>query len=115
MRFIWSLVFELKVDETVLILLLMMALFSSDRENLHEKEYIAAQQEKWVAGGGMRRCCCFCWFSIKLVGAVIVVVFEFGIIETFVAVVISFVAVADVYFIVSAAVDSVEVCYFYFT
>lgn len=46
-RFIWSLVFELKVDETVLILLLMMALFSSDRENLHEKEYIAAQQERY--------------------------------------------------------------------
>ena len=112
MRFIWSLVFELKVDETVLILLLMMALFSSDRENLHEKEYIAAQQERWVAGGGMCRCC---WFSIKLVGAVIVVVSEFGIIETFVAVVISFVAVADVYFIVSVAVDSVEVCYLYFT
>ncbi|ESN91606.1 hypothetical protein HELRODRAFT_165659 [Helobdella robusta] len=47
MKFIWSLVFDLRADETVLILLLIMALFSSDRENLNERLYIATQQERY--------------------------------------------------------------------
>lgn len=46
MKFIWSLVFDLKADETVLIILLMMTLFSSDRENIQNRDYVATQQER---------------------------------------------------------------------
>jgi len=47
MKFIRSLVVELRADETTLILLLVIALFSPDRENLLSKDYVSGQQEKY--------------------------------------------------------------------
>jgi len=52
MAFVRSLAFDLNVDETTLILLLVIALFSPDRERLNDRELIAAQQERYVAPPG---------------------------------------------------------------
>ena len=52
MAFVRSLAFDLNVDETTLILLLVIALFSPDRERLSDRELIAAQQERYVASSG---------------------------------------------------------------
>ena len=49
MAFVRSLAFDLNVDETTLILLLVIALFSPDRDRLTDRELIAAQQERYVA------------------------------------------------------------------
>jgi len=55
MSFVRSLAFDLNVDETTLILLLVIALFSPDRERIHDRELIAAQQERYVATPGELR------------------------------------------------------------
>lgn len=52
MTFVRSLAFDLNVDETTLILLLVIALFSPDRDRLSDRELIAAQQERYVAPSG---------------------------------------------------------------
>lgn len=49
MAFVRSLAFDLNVDETTLILLLVIALFSPDRDRLNNRELVAAQQERCVA------------------------------------------------------------------
>jgi len=46
MSFVRSLAFDLNVDETTLILLLVIALFSPDRDRINDRELIAAQQER---------------------------------------------------------------------
>lgn len=48
MAFVKSLTFDLNVDETTLILLLVIALFSHDRERLRDKQLIADQQERYT-------------------------------------------------------------------
>jgi len=48
MAFVRSLAFDLNVDETTLILLLVIALFSPDRDRLSDRELIAAQQERYT-------------------------------------------------------------------
>ena len=48
MSFVRSLAFDLNVDETTLILLLVIALFSPDRDRINDRELIAAQQERYV-------------------------------------------------------------------
>ena len=48
MAFVRSLTFDLNVDETTLILLLVIALFSPDRERLKERQLIADVQERCV-------------------------------------------------------------------
>ena len=59
MAFVRSLAFDLNVDETTLILLLVIALFSPDRDRLNDRELIAAQQERytWHVGGGWHLAC----------------------------------------------------------
>src|SRR6218665_1409028 len=47
MKFVHSLAFDLHADEVTLILLLVISLFSPDRENLFYKDLIAADQEKY--------------------------------------------------------------------
>lgn len=47
MKFVRSLAFDLHADEVTLILLLVISLFSPDRENLFYKDLIAAEQEKY--------------------------------------------------------------------
>ncbi|KAK7110975.1 vitamin D3 receptor-like isoform X2 [Littorina saxatilis] len=48
MRFVKSLALDLQADETVLILLLMIALYSPDRPNITDKSYIAQEQERYA-------------------------------------------------------------------
>ena len=47
MKFVRSLAVELRADKTVLILLLMIALFSPDRQQLEQKELVNAEQERY--------------------------------------------------------------------
>lgn len=47
MKFVRSLAFDLHADEVTLILLLVISLFSPDRDNLFYKDLIAAEQEKY--------------------------------------------------------------------
>lgn len=47
MRFIRSLASDLRADETILILLLLISLFSPDRESLTWKEFVSTEQEKY--------------------------------------------------------------------
>lgn len=47
MKFIHSLVTDLRADEMTLILLLVISLFSPDRENLSWKSLVAEEQEKY--------------------------------------------------------------------
>lgn len=47
MKFVRSLAFDLRADEVTLILLLVISLFSPDRDNLFYKDLIAAEQEKY--------------------------------------------------------------------
>lgn len=47
MKFIRSLASDLKADETTLILLLVISLFSPDRENLTWKEFVSKEQEHY--------------------------------------------------------------------
>lgn len=47
MRFVRTLAVDLKADETTLILLLVISLFSPDRDNLEHKELVAAEQERY--------------------------------------------------------------------
>jgi len=56
MAFVRSLAIDLNVDETTLILLLVIALFSPDRDRLTNRELIAAQQERYVATSGEFQC-----------------------------------------------------------
>src|SRR6218665_351641 len=46
MKFVRSLTLDLNVDETSMILLLVIALFSPDRENLSDRQLVTEQQEK---------------------------------------------------------------------
>jgi len=48
MKFVKSLAIDLKADETVLILLLMLSLFSPDRPCVQDKVYISAEQDKYA-------------------------------------------------------------------
>lgn len=48
MKFVKSLAIDLKADETVLILLLMISLFSPDRPCVQDKIYISAEQDKYA-------------------------------------------------------------------
>ncbi|XP_052770340.1 nuclear hormone receptor HR96-like isoform X3 [Mya arenaria] len=48
MKFVKSLAIDLKADETMLILLLMLSLFSPDRPNVTDKVYISAEQDKYA-------------------------------------------------------------------
>ena len=48
MRFVRSLAFDLQADETVLILLLMISLYSPDRSAIIDKAYIAREQERYA-------------------------------------------------------------------
>jgi len=48
MKFVKSLAVDLKADETVLILLLMLSLFSPDRPSVQDKAYISSEQEKYA-------------------------------------------------------------------
>lgn len=47
MKFVRSLVYDLQVDAITLVLLLIITLFSPDRENLVHKELVAAEQERY--------------------------------------------------------------------
>ena len=47
MRFIRSLVVDLRADETTLILLLVVSLFSPDRDSLTNRDYVADAQERY--------------------------------------------------------------------
>ena len=47
MRFVRSLAFDLNADDTTLILLLVISLFSPDRDNLENRTLVAAEQEKY--------------------------------------------------------------------
>ena len=47
MKFVRSLAIDLCADNTMLILLLVISLFSPDRENLEQKAKVAAEQEKY--------------------------------------------------------------------
>jgi len=47
MKFIKSLAIDLKADETTLILLLVISLFSPDRDSIMSKEYISGEQERY--------------------------------------------------------------------
>ncbi|ESN91591.1 hypothetical protein HELRODRAFT_70532 [Helobdella robusta] len=47
MRFVRSLAFDLCADDTTLILLLVISLFSPDRENLEQKSLVAKEQERF--------------------------------------------------------------------
>ena len=49
MRFVRSLAFDLCADNTVLILLLVISLFSPDRDNLEYQSLVAAEQERYSA------------------------------------------------------------------
>ena len=48
MRFVKSLAIDLKADETSLILLLMLSLFSPDRPQVQDKTYVSAEQDKYA-------------------------------------------------------------------
>ncbi|BFY96996.1 hypothetical protein BsWGS_00036 [Bradybaena similaris] len=48
MRFVKSLAVDLQADETVLILLLMIALYSPDRPQIVDKHYVAEEQERYA-------------------------------------------------------------------
>lgn len=48
MKFVKSLAIDLKADETVLILLLMLSLFSPDRPCVQDKVYISSEQDKYA-------------------------------------------------------------------
>ena len=48
MKFVRSLALELRADETTLILLLVISLFSPDRENLEFTSLVAAEQDKYA-------------------------------------------------------------------
>lgn len=48
MRFVKSLAIDLKADETSLILLLMLSLFSPDRPQVQDKNYVSAEQDKYA-------------------------------------------------------------------
>ncbi|KAL8610107.1 hypothetical protein ACOMHN_024573 [Nucella lapillus] len=48
MKFVKSLALDLHADETVLILLLMIALYSPDRPSITDKHYIAEEQERYA-------------------------------------------------------------------
>lgn len=48
MKFVRSLALDLHADETVLILLLMIALYSPDRPAITDKQYIAEEQERYA-------------------------------------------------------------------
>uniref|UniRef100_A0A1C7D015 Uncharacterized protein n=1 Tax=Biomphalaria glabrata TaxID=6526 RepID=A0A1C7D015_BIOGL len=48
MRFVKSLAIDLQADETVLILLLMIALYSPDRPQITDKHYVAEEQERYA-------------------------------------------------------------------
>ncbi|XP_025094706.1 nuclear hormone receptor HR96-like isoform X4 [Pomacea canaliculata] len=48
MKFVRSLALDLHADETVLILLLMIALYSPDRPAITDKQYIADEQERYA-------------------------------------------------------------------
>ncbi|XP_076460977.1 vitamin D3 receptor-like isoform X3 [Babylonia areolata] len=48
MKFVKSLALDLQADETVLILLLMIALYSPDRPAITDKTYIAQEQERYA-------------------------------------------------------------------
>ncbi|XP_050398058.1 nuclear hormone receptor HR96 isoform X3 [Patella vulgata] len=48
MKFVKSLAMDLKADETVLILLLVISLFSPDRPCISDKTYIAKEQDKYA-------------------------------------------------------------------
>lgn len=48
MKFVKSLAIDLKADETVLILLLMLSLFSPDRPTVQDKLYVSAEQDKYA-------------------------------------------------------------------
>lgn len=48
MRFVKSLALDLQADETVLILLLMIALYSPDRPSITDKLYIGNEQERYA-------------------------------------------------------------------
>ena len=47
MKFVRSLTVELRADETTLVLLLVLSLFSPDRDNLTNREYVSAEQERY--------------------------------------------------------------------
>jgi nuclear receptor subfamily 1 group I len=47
MHFVRTLAVDLRADETTLILLLVISLFSPDRDNLEHKELVAAEQERY--------------------------------------------------------------------
>lgn len=48
MKFTKSLAIDLKADETMLILLLVISLFSPDRPNISDKSYISQEQDKYA-------------------------------------------------------------------
>jgi len=48
MKFVKSLAIDLKADETMLILLLMLSLFSPDRPSVQDKAYISSEQDKYA-------------------------------------------------------------------
>ena len=48
MRFVKSLAIDLKADETSLILLLMLSLFSPDRPQVQDKSYVSQEQDKYA-------------------------------------------------------------------
>ncbi|XP_048746680.1 nuclear hormone receptor HR96-like isoform X11 [Ostrea edulis] len=48
MKFTKSLAIDLKADETMLILLLVISLFSPDRPNISDKSYVCHEQEKYA-------------------------------------------------------------------
>lgn len=48
MKFVQGLTVDMKADETVLILLLIISLFSPDRPNIVDKHYVACEQEKYA-------------------------------------------------------------------
>lgn len=48
MRFVRSLVVDLRADETSLVLLLVIALFSPDRHQLASREFVGAEQERYA-------------------------------------------------------------------
>ena len=47
MKFVRSLTVELRADETTLVLLLVLSLFSPDRDNLTNRDYVSAEQERY--------------------------------------------------------------------
>lgn len=47
MKFVRKLAFDLQADDTMLILLLVISLFSPDRDNIENKELVACEQEKY--------------------------------------------------------------------